>query len=588
MIKYTVALESISLQSLRVTMVIPVISDRITLTLPAWIPGSYKIRDFAKNLGEFEAKSVCGETMSWWKTDKQTWQVHTKAKPAVISYVVVANDYSVRGAFLNDQYVFFNGTSVFLEVQRAHDVALQMAVKSETAPANWQLTSSMPNHVESYQQLIDHPVFWGIGQTQHFTVDGVDFSFLLSGTQPVDIDRICKDLEPICKHHLSLFPAPAPMQNYLFITLLADSGYGGLEHCDSTVLMYPRFDLPMRGEVETSNKKDEYVNYLSLCSHELFHAWHVKRIRPKVLLKPDLHQEVYTPQLWIYEGITSFYDDLAVVRSGQMSPEQYCKVLGQNLTRLMHTPGKNKQSVAASSFDAWTRFYQQDALSNNHIVSYYTKGGIIALGLDLLLRKQSNGKQNMDRVMQALWQQYGVNETGTDDDVITSVCAQLGVDISNYVDQVVYGEDDVDLTGLLPTIGLTVNWRNRANSSDKGGTELSTPPKHDFGLTVSANGSLGCKVTQLQADSAATVAGLQIDDIVVAINEWVATESLWLRLLAQAELGCSINLTVVRQGRLLQLTMPVRAAANKAATITITNKQLFYSWLGLTASSAAD
>ncbi|MFC3095546.1 M61 family peptidase [Alteromonas sediminis] len=577
MITYQVSLASVSLQTLHVSMSIPACGETTTLTLPSWIPGSYKIRDFAKNIGEFTALSQDNTPLTWQKLDKQTWQINTEGKACTVYYTVVANDYSVRGAFISDEYAFFNGTSTFLQVKDQPDMPYSMQIDENSAPMGWETFSSMPEVCADYYEFIDHPVYWGKGQVKSFTVKGVDITLLFSGTHPLDIDAICQDLAPICAHHLTLFGAPYPIENYLFITLLADTGYGGLEHRHSTVLMYPRFDLPMKGENRSIS--DNYIDFLSLCSHEFFHTWHVKRLRPSVMLQPDLSREVYTPQLWIYEGFTSFYDDLAVARAGKMSPEHYCTVLGRHITRLLHTPGRHKQSVAASSFEAWTRFYQQDAHSNNHIVSYYTKGGIIALGLDIILRVRSDNKVSMDILMQTLWNMAGRSETGSQDDIILNACDSLNVEVRDYLDNVVEGTEDVDLDSLLPKIGLKLNLRPRSNTADKGGVNSEQHPKYDFGVTLAENTGMGCKVTQLQENSAADHAGLQVGDIVVAVDGWVANETLWRRLLTQSEAE-SLSLSVARQGRLINLHMPVQPSKHRVAFLTIENRERYLSWLG--------
>ena len=301
---------------------------------------------------------------------------------------------------------------------------------------------------KNYDELIDHPIYVGIADTHSFEVDGITFTLLFSGNNNIDYERIANDLTPICKHHLDLFGAPQPINNYLFMTLLADNGFGGLEHKYSTALLYPRFDLPQVGESE--KKTDSYITFLSLCSHEFFHTWHVKRIKPSVMVKPDLSQETYTNQLWIYEGFTSFYDDVTLARAGVIEPQKYLDIVAQNVSRLLQNAGRFKQSAAESSFDAWTKFYKQDASATNNIVSYYTKGGIIALGLDLLLRKQSNEQVNLDTLMQLLWKHYGVDEKGTPDDVIQNLCTtHFGIDVSEYLNRVVYGTDDVELASLV-------------------------------------------------------------------------------------------------------------------------------------------
>lgn len=555
----------------------------LTVSLPAWIPGSYMIRDFARNIIALAATTTDGTALAVHKQDKQTWVIDTNGQAVVLNYEVFAFDLSVRSAYINDQYAFCNGTSVFLQVagfeEQPHSVDIR-----QPELTGWQLQTSMPQVNEhygcdNYLELIDHPIFLGICQQQSFTVQGVEFVVLFSGDAPVNLTRICRDLEPVCAHHLDLFGAPAPVSRYVFMTLVADTGFGGLEHKSSTALVYPRFDLPQPGENGPVNEK--YGTFLSLCSHELFHTWHVKRIKPANMVKPDMAAEVYTDQLWIYEGFTSFYDDLTLARCGLISPERYLEIVGQNLTRLAQTPGRKRQSAAASSFDAWTRFYKQDASSLNHIVSYYTKGGIIAMGLDLLLRRQSDGQYSLDDVMRHLWQQFGKQESGTPDDVIARLCAdEFGIDITEFLNKVVYGTDDVPLETWLADIGVTLRSRPRQNSTDKGGTPLpKNPIVRRFGATVK-NAATGVLVQSVSDGSPAERAGVQLNDVILALDGWVVNDALLQRLLDTAQ-GETVKLTVMRDGRLLELPLAVQAVADDAYFFSIDEPAKLQQWLQL-------
>lgn len=382
---------------------------------------------------------------------------------------------------------------------------------------------------------------------------------------------------PVCEHHLDLFPGPPPVEHYLFITLLSDSGFGGLEHRHSTALLYPRFDLPL--EREAGSKTDQYITFLSLCCHELFHTWHVKRLRPEVMLAPNLAAEVYTPQLWIYEGFTSFYDDVTLARKGLITPEKYLEIVAQNLTRLQVSKGRFKQSVAESSFDAWTKFYKQDASAPNNIVSYYTKGGIIAFGLDLLLRRESKGQVTLDTLMQQLWRQYGADEIGTPDDVIETVCQQtFGIDVSDYLSRVVYGTEDVPLADWVSEIGISLHTRPKNSLADRGGQPPSAAyQRHPLGAMVK-NSDLGATVQVVFEGGAASAAGLQVNDRIIALNHWVVSDVLLQRLLNQT-VESQVELTVVRDGRLLTLSLPVEPEQQEACYFTIEDSAAFSEWL---------
>ena len=569
-------------------------SQSLTLSLPAWIPGSYMIRDFARNIIQINSLD---NAHSLTKTDKQTWELtHTNGetiRSLALSYRVFAFDLSVRSAFINHEYAFFNGTSTLLNIQDYDDLPHYLQLVHTDDTHSWHVETAMPKAVkapphfnhdypvyvsDSYDILIDHPVLMGELTKQSFEVDGVTFHVIFTGQQTMDLARICEDLKPICQHHIKLF-GECPIKEYWFMTLLCDNGFGGLEHKASTVLQYSRFDLPMVGE--TQEKSENYQQFLSLCSHELFHTWHVKRIRPQVMLKPDLSQECYTPQLWIYEGFTSLYDDLTLARSGVISPLEYCQILGQSITRLMRNPGRHLQSISESSFDAWTRFYKQDASSVNHIVSYYLKGSIVALALDITIRQQSQNRFSLDDVMRELWQRFGKDESGTPDDVIGDICEQsLGIDVRSFLHVATSSTMDLPLSSLLQSIGLQLNMRPRESLVDKGGKPAKTTLTRDIGASFSEE-SFGLKVTQVLASSSASQAGLQLNDHIVAVNRYKAGLTALSRHLAATEIGSSLTLHVMRDNQLLELELLAQAPQLDTCFCTIENETIFARWLGI-------
>ncbi|MCU7554214.1 PDZ domain-containing protein [Alteromonas sp. ASW11-19] len=562
-------------------------TDTLTLTLPAWIPGSYMIRDFARNITALAATTADGNIVSSTKTDKQTWQINAGGQAVTVNYSVYAYDLSVRSAFINDEYAFCNGTSVFLKVSGMDDVPCTLTLTKPAHKPAWQIETSMPNledrdntlhfQCEDYDELIDHPIFIGECSRLVFTENGVEFVMLFSGTTDIDIDRVCRDLAPVCRHHMRLFGDPQPVERYVFMTLLSDTGFGGLEHRSSTALLFPRFDLPLNGD--PLEKTDAYITFLSLCSHELFHTWHVKRIKPDVMVKPDLLSETYTEQLWIYEGFTSFYDDLTLARVGLITPEKYLDIVAQNNSRLLVNAGRFKQSAAQSSFDAWTRFYKQDASATNQIVSYYTKGGIIALGLDLLIREQSNHKHSLDDVMRVLWTDYGREIKGTPDEVITTICQHhFNIDVSDYLNDVVYHTRDVPLDALLHTMGVTQQLRQKVQFDDKGGRATSDKRINRAFGAVMKNLETGVLIQVVRENTPAAKAGLQVNDKLLAVEDYVVTSPLVQRML-DATSKKTLKLLVLREGRVVTLELPVTEAEYEVCQFTITDTDKFQRWL---------
>ncbi|WP_414827533.1 M61 family metallopeptidase [Alteromonas sp. H39] len=587
-LQYTLSVHSVEEHLFRVTLDLPTHdTDFLELTLPAWIPGSYMIRDFARNIVRLRAEDNEGKLVDVAKTDKQTWLVQTNGTAITLTYDIYAFDLSVRSAFINDEYAFCNGTSVFLQVKGAESLPCSLQINTVSDKPDWLIETSMPSrqenaasmrfYCENYEELIDHPVFIGSCQLKSFDVNGVEFVLLFSGKAPIDTDRIARDLVPVCKHHMQLFGEPQPISRYVFMTLLSDSGFGGLEHRSSTALLYPRFDLPLVNEPE--DKTDGYITFLSLCSHELFHTWHVKRIKPEVMVKPDLQAETYTEQLWIYEGFTSFYDDLTLVRAGLIEPEKYLDIVAQNLSRLQVNAGRFKQSAAESSFDAWTRFYKQDASATNHIVSYYTKGGIIAMGLDLLLRTESQGKYNLDNLMKVLWDTYGRDEKGTPNDVIASLCQQhFGIDVNPYLKNTVFGVEDVPLPKWLDSIGVALKLRAKSAPDDKGGVARSAKRVGRAFGAVTKTLETGMMIQVVRQNTPASRAGLQVNDKLIAMNGYVVNPALFQRLLDNTT-DQHAELLVIREGRTLSLSMPIEKAAEVVCYFDITDREKLMQWL---------
>lgn len=582
-IHYKIEVQSLAGHLFKITQFIttPMKKGQV-LSLPAWIPGSYMVRDFAKNIVSLKAFNQQNEPLQTKKLDKQTWQVAPCEGTLKIEYSVYAFDLSVRSAYINDEYAFFNGTSVFLlaEQYENHAHSVDIIIPKNTQ-SNWQISTSMQKgdfyYASNYDELVDHPVIIGELDSKQFEVAGVEFDFVVVGGHHSDLNRITTDLKPICKHHLDLFGAPFPVQKYVFMTLLCDKGFGGLEHRNSTVLQYSRSELPAKNDpVEMT---DGYRSFLALCSHEFFHTWNIKRIKPSEFNKLDLSQETYTEQLWIYEGFTSYFDDITLVRTQLIEPESYLELIGITLTRLARNPGNTKQSVTESSFDAWTRFYKQDAGAANNIVSYYAKGGIIALCLDLKIRLLSEHKLTLFNVMQALWEQYGQIDKGTEVDVIQHILSTtFELDLTTFIEQCIYSTDPLPVEELLNQFGVNLQKNARKDGKDQGGKASIGLSKVDFGAQSIA-APTGVKITQVLEDRAAYQAGLQVGDQLLSVNQWqIDMESLQTRLDDNLHAE-SIILHVLRDGKLKTFPMPILVAPADTVYLETIDTQLRDKWL---------
>ncbi|MDA3806398.1 MAG: PDZ domain-containing protein [Thiomicrorhabdus sp.] len=499
--------------------------------LPNWIPGSYLIRDFSKHLIDLKAMDSKNEPLELFWTEKSTWQFASNGKPVTIRYQVYAWDLSVRGAHFDESHAFFNGTSVFLAVdgQREKSCSLEVFSTEFTQANHWKIATGLPSqkvnkfgfgtyHAPNYDSLIDHPFELGTYAEVDFEACGVPHRVVLTGLFDLDEDRLKADLIKICEYEIKLFGEPAPMQNYLFQVMVTGSDYGGLEHRNSTALMCSRDDLPYIGMKKAT---DGYLRFLELCSHEYFHTWNVKRIQPEIYQKADLSEPVYTNQLWWFEGITSYYDGLILKRAGLVDDETYLNLLAKQMSSVYRMPGRFLQSVAESSLLTWTKFYQQNENAPNAIISYYTKGSLIALGLDLTIRQQTQGVKSLDDVLLHLWQHFGKTAVGLQEGQIEALCSEVsGIDLTDFFNRYLYGTEDLPFETLFKGVGIEFSLRQPTSLTDSGG---SIPPEEDsvelqFGANVSDTLQQTVKITHIWNNRPAHQAGLSAGDELIAIN----------------------------------------------------------------------
>lgn len=541
------------------------------LTLPAWIPGSYMIRDFARHIVNIRAYCE-GDPVSISKLDKQTWRTGPVCGALAIAYEVYALDLSVRGAHLDTTHGFFNGTSVFLRVAGQEEIPAVVVIEKPRGKDYWpwRVATSMPVRsidqqgfgsyvAHDYQRLIDYPVEMGNYQELEFQVQGIPHRMAITGRCSLDKQRLATHLQKICSHH-ALFFGELPVHQYLFLTMVVGDGYGGLEHLDSTSLMCKREDLPVKDVPEISKG---YRGFLGLCSHEYFHLWNVKRIRPELLKQADLSREVHTELLWAFEGITSYYDDLALVRSGCIEPSSYLDLMAQTVTRVMRGSGRLKQSVAESSFDAWTRFYKQDENSPNAIVSYYTKGALVAFGLDMLLRDVTDDGFSLDQLMRTLWERHGKPGIGVPEDGLEQLASELaGCDLTGFFSQAVHDAADLPLHDWFTSLGIGFRLRPAKNQEDQGGhcdQPAEIIARRDIGVRYKQQGDM-LVLTHVLDAGAAQQAGLSPGDKLIAINGLqVNTGNLEL-LLVRSEQGADISVHAFRRDELMTFQLPPKIA----------------------------
>jgi predicted metalloprotease with PDZ domain len=562
------------------------------LRLPNWIPGSYMIRDFARNLLDLRAADAAGNVVIE-QIDKSNWRVAPCAGELTLSYRVYANDLSVRAAHLDHSHGYYNGSSVFLEVLGQSEQPCEVRIERPGGAgcADWRVATALRRkqaepyefglyEALDYDDLIDHPVEMGCFTRVAFEACGVPHDIILSGRFDCDEARLADDLRTICEHHIRFFGEPAPMHYYQFQVLVVGEGYGGLEHRASTSLVARRDSLPKPGQPEID---DDYRDFLGLCSHEYFHTWNVKRIKPEVYRPYDLQSEVYTDLLWAFEGITSYYDDLALLRCGLIDAQSYLELFAQTLTRVQRGRGRLRQSAAESSFNTWTKFYKQDENAANAIVSYYAKGCLIAACIDLKLRALSAGAKSLDDVMRHLWQDYLRDGRGVERDGIQQVINKIaGADLGIFLDELIYGTGDLPLVELLADAGIGVVQRVAKNSQEKGGKAASGKlPAVDLGAGLK-DGADGLEVLRVTEEGSLQTAGLSAGDVIIAIDGLKLNLAKLESCLLRASAGDVLTVHAFRRDELNQFDVTLQAAREDTFVLEVADaERARWSWLGL-------
>ncbi len=580
----------------QVRLTVPSPAPQQLLQLPVWIPGSYLVREFAKNLQQLRC-SQNGRSVPVQQRDKAQWCVDcTPGIPLQVDYAVYAFDNSVRTAWLDPQRGFFNGTSLFLQVvgQQALPHWLDIACPEDCS--HWSLATGLEavrtNRqgfgsycANNYDTLVDCPVEMGAFWSGHFDACGIAHRFVVAGaTDNFDGKRLLADAQAICEQALRFWhgaekePAKAaPFSSYLFMLNAVHEGYGGLEHRNSTALIGPRKDLPRLATPPSASAKqpDGYATLLGLISHEYFHAWNVKQLRPAEFTQYDYTQENYTELLWFFEGFTSYYDDLLLRRARRIDNASYLKLLGKTINQVLQTPGRKVQSVAQASFDAWVKYYRQDENTANATVSYYTKGSLVALCLDLGLRAE--GRCTLDQVMQSLWQRCAAGPM-TERDLLDALQQQSGRSWSREIAHWVHGTQDLPLQPLLERHGVQYH-----QEPDQLAQRL--------GLRVKEAGAL--QIQQVLRGGAAEQAGFAAGDEWLAVQSASARASGPWRITALDEITAycgqakKLLATVVRDRRLHTLTLRL-PPLSQAVRLSVRDAALLAPWLDGTANAAPD
>ncbi len=524
------------------------------LSLPTWIPGSYLIREFSKHLESVKAYDEDGRLLQISKFEKNKWRLfNTDHELITVEYDVYAYDLSVRGAYVDQSRLYVNPACVCLGLDGQEDKAIEVEIFLPPELKHFQLATGLPHKsfvsgrytlkAKDYAELIDAPFELAEQSRFSFEAAGIAHEFVISGKHAMNAARMQQDLEKICGTEIAMFGS-APFKNYTFMTMATGNSYGGLEHPNSTSLITPRDDLPKADEPLEPSK--EYQRFLGLCSHEYFHSWLVKFIRPENFAHYNLNKEGYTSLLWIFEGFTSYYDDLILLRSGVINQESYVNLLKAQIERYLQNPGRTVQTVAESSFDAWVKFYRPDENTNNAGTSYYNKGCLVALCLDLGLRLRGS---SLDALMRKLYEnaQQGIQVS---ERTIFDLCRELtGQDWAEQINHLINTTDELPLDQLLPEFGFSFELKN----------EQALP----FGLKV-VDKPEGVLIQSARRDGAAAKVGLSANDVIIAIDGLKASEKLLAKYAKQAG---SYIVYAFRRDELMQFEL--QAAETSLTTVDL-------------------
>lgn len=543
----------------------------LDLKMPVWTPGSYLVREYSKHLQNFSSTSSDGESLNWQKLSKNHWQLQTAGRSEItVRYRIFANELTVRTNHLDSTHGYFNGAALFFFIPGLEQQPIR--VKIVPPRPDWRVTTPLPQvseeantfYATDFDTLVDSPFEIGIHQLYDFEILGKPHQLAIWGEGNADAQRIIPDIQKIVQIEAQMFEG-LPYDRYVFLLHLASQGAGGLEHKNCCTLNYSRLGF---------RAKDKYNQFMELVAHEFFHLWNVKRIRPKALEVFDYENENYTPSLWFSEGTTSYYDLLIPLRAGIYDTKTFLANLGKELTRFLTTPGRLVQPVSESSFDAWIKLYRPDANSGNSQISYYVKGELISLLLDLLIRARHENKRSLDDVMRQMWQQFGKQEIGFTPEQLQQIIESVaGDDLSDFFKRYVDGTEELPFDEYLEPFGLRLEPE----------IEEDLPPY----LGITAKSQNGREIIQfVEYSSPAQLAGIDANDELLAINGIrVSAEQLSDRL-KDYQPGNAIAVSIFHQDQLrtckvtLDEPRPTRYQVVLLENPSDAQKQNLTGWLG--------
>ena len=569
-------------QTFAVEMRLDGVTGPVELVMPAWTPGSYMVREFARHVLSLRAEDGGGAPLRWAKTDKLTWRVEAPADGTLrVSYRVYAHELSVRSSHLDASHGYVNGASAFLYAAGRERDPVRLEVE---APEGWTITTGLGKteragvfRAADYDELVDCPLEMGTHELVEWEQEGKTHRYAVWGRGNQQMGRLVEDTRKVVAATRELFGGVLPYDEYTFILHVVPGEYGGLEHRNSTSIVLDRWSF--RGT--------EYERAIVLVAHEYFHVWNGKRIRPAALGPFDYTRENYTRSLWIVEGFTTYYTDVLLRRAGVMTPQRYLERTGGAIAHLQALPGRLEQTLEDASFDAWIKYYRQDENTPNATVSYYHKGAMVAMLLDLRIREITRNRRSLDDVLRVLWERYGLRDVGFPEEGIQDVVAEVcGDRLDAFFDLALRSTGELDFDGPLAAAGLELAappatpGPGGSPPGAPGGTPLTTGirTKEEAGRSL---------VATVVAGGPGHRAGVNAGDEMVALDGLrVNARDLQTRIM-EREAGDVVQLTVFRRDELLTLPLrlervpPIRPVLRRVQEPTALQAEIFCSWLGI-------
>lgn len=544
-VSYRVSFDHVQAHYVDVEMsIVPPEAGDIELFMPVWTPGSYLVREYAQHLDRVTATDHEDKSLQVDKLTKNRWKIeYSGDKPVQVNYRIYCNELSVRTNFADSDFAILNGAATFLTlkayIEEPHRVDLDLPTAWKTSVTALPRDSVEPAHrymAENFDQLVDSPILLGNPTIQPFEVGGATHYLVNQGGGPLwNAAEAAADTAKIVAEHQRMW-GTVPYERYYFLNLVAESG-GGLEHDNSTVLLTSRWSF---------RDPRSYQRWLGLVSHEFFHTWNVRRLRPRGLSSYDYEVENYFDELWVAEGITSYYDDLALARASLNSPEEYLSALSRQITTLQTTPGRRRQSLDESSHDTWIKFYRSNENSRNTTISYYNKGAVVAFLFDIQVRMATNNSRSLDDVMRQLYDQFGNGRGYTNQDVLDTASEISGKDLSAWYGQAIESTDELDYEQALEWLGLKFKQPSDASESNAPW----------IGIATSSGGGR-VTVSRVIEGSPAFEAGINVDDELIGLEGFRLSGSFDDRLKQFAEQD-AVRVLLARRGELLELSVDLK------------------------------